>query len=80
MAGKEGKRPVPRLLALGELQERNRRAAEKEGRVMRADCIEYLQRMAAQGELSALLGEALPRYAPVLSVGATLAHRAEHSA
>ncbi len=59
------KRPLPRLLALGELQERNRQAADKETREAREDCIAYLRMVAGQGTdaLSALLAEAIPAYA-----------------
>ncbi len=59
-------RPVPRLLGLDELQERNRRAAEKELADMRADTIQYL-RMVAQHHgndgIRSLLVEAIPAWA-----------------
>ncbi len=66
MAGQDGKRAVPRLLALGELQERNRLAAEKELAEDRADCIAYLQRVATvdgNDGLRALFVEAIPAWA-----------------
>ncbi len=58
-------RPLPRLLALGELQTRNWIAAEKEKREAREDCILYLRIMAGQGSeaLAALFAEAIPAYA-----------------
>lgn len=62
-----GKRPLPRLLGLGELQERNKRAAEKELAADRADCIRHLRAVHTyQGmrAVQALLTEALPGQAP----------------
>ncbi len=60
------RRPLPRLLALGEMQERNRIAAEKELSEMRADCIEYLRRVASvdgNDGLRSLFMEAIPEWA-----------------
>ncbi len=60
------RRPLPRLLALGEMQERNRIAAEKELAQDRADCIEYLQRLASvdgNDGLRSLFMEAIPEWA-----------------
>lgn len=67
MAGDTGKRPLPRLLALGELQERNRRAAEKELSEDRADCIAFLanaHRADGSEGIRALLAEAIPARPP----------------
>lgn len=50
------------MQGLTQLQETNRRAAEKELAEMRADTIQYLRMAAKQGTLSALLAEALPLY------------------
>lgn len=72
MAG-DHTRPIPRLLAVGEMQERNRIAAEKETREMREDCIAYLGMVASQhgsDGLRALFAEAIPAWAGM--AGATM--------
>ncbi len=67
MAGQDGKRPLPRLLALGEMQERNRLAAQSELQEDRADCIAFLKHTAsAEGSagIRALIAEAMPMPQP----------------
>ena len=63
MAVNTGKRPLPRLLALGELQEVNRCAAEKELSEDRADCIAFIRnanRVDGVDGVRALIAEAIP--------------------